>query len=392
MIDKLGLPTFLAPRIRLFLSVDLVNSTTLKQRGEFPLQKPDSTKSLTDLGSRWFSPIASFYHGFEIKFAENWREFGEKRADDLELSTGSSPVLWKANGDELLYFKDIEQDHTQALACLTCFVESLREYRTELANQPYSLDVKGTAWLAGFPIANHEMIFTGAATNEVNTIHRAGDARFSHYYLLDKWYSEPELRQKLVRDFVGPTIDTGFRLTSLSTPRRLPVNVELAYLLAYSNAKPTLEKAMPIYYAGRQHLKGVLDGKHYPIFWIDTKHDDQLVQSEDLLSTDLKQLEWAKLKDFIDRFLEENPKHLFRPFVSESSDKNFMKRPEHYDETLRVLAARWKQENEKLVIENQAVGGSSPDSTDPTEQDAPPEFVENIIDEPKKPTPKRRTT
>ena len=69
---------------------------------------------------------------------------------------------------------------------------------------------------------------------------------------------------------MGPSVDTGFRLTSWATPQRLIVAVDLAFLLASTyalNAGPALTP-LPLTYGGRDKLRGVIDGAPYPAIWI----------------------------------------------------------------------------------------------------------------------------
>jgi hypothetical protein len=66
------LPKFLRPRLRLFLSADLVGSSALKQ-GSINL----SDRSSADRGAsaKWFYPIAEFYRIFEVEFFQEWEKY-----------------------------------------------------------------------------------------------------------------------------------------------------------------------------------------------------------------------------------------------------------------------------------------------------------------------------
>lgn len=102
-VDFSDLPLFLQPRLRLFLSVDLVGSTALKQSSRLPLPSPESGFAESGGGPHWLAPISDFYLEFAEIFETSWRQHCEK----TELSTGEAPSLWKANGDELIYVKDL---------------------------------------------------------------------------------------------------------------------------------------------------------------------------------------------------------------------------------------------------------------------------------------------
>ena len=72
-----------------------------------------------------------------------------------------------------------------------------------------TLDLKSTAWIAGFPVHNAEVAFrieAGRATDS-SIIDDEDDEVFSNLALLDKYYSGDT---SLTMDFIGPAIDTGF--------------------------------------------------------------------------------------------------------------------------------------------------------------------------------------
>src|SRR5512140_1809600 len=74
-------PEGLKPRLRLFLSVDLVGSTSYKQSRQ-----------------SWSPEILSFYRNFDYALQAQYRAFSEGHKTALP-----APEFWKSNGDELLY-------------------------------------------------------------------------------------------------------------------------------------------------------------------------------------------------------------------------------------------------------------------------------------------------
>lgn len=80
---------FIKPRLRLFLSVDLIGSTSFKQ-------SKANRNFDDDVVQTWFEPIIRFYHEFEKKFALELNRFRE-----LGLPHQPNPTLWKVIGDEL---------------------------------------------------------------------------------------------------------------------------------------------------------------------------------------------------------------------------------------------------------------------------------------------------
>jgi hypothetical protein len=94
-LDHQDLAHFIKPRLRIFLSVDLIGSTEYKI-SHIADQPTD--------GSWW--PLVSmlFYTDFQKKFLENWKDFIS--AAGSKINVGPDPKLWKALGDELIFYKE----------------------------------------------------------------------------------------------------------------------------------------------------------------------------------------------------------------------------------------------------------------------------------------------
>lgn len=195
--------------LRLFLSVDIVNSTALKQE-------------YREKGQSWLAIAHSFYTKFPSMLAS--------ALDPNPRFFVSSPEVnpWKAIGDELVFVARIE-DMDELPRLLDAFRSVSNRWNREYEES--EVVVKAAAWLAGFPVANS--VIPGDAPN-----------RF---------------------DFTGSAIDIGFRLCRFSSPRRFVVSTELAYVLSTLES----ELADDLRYLGRKSLKGVLRGRGYPVFWID---------------------------------------------------------------------------------------------------------------------------
>src|SRR5262249_50095825 len=95
----------LEPRLRLFLSVDLVGSTAFKHQAAF--DKTVEGKAQQTLGPPWLSPIARFYRDFDRQFRSNWQSFRHNLESTGAFECGPAPELWKTSGDELLYTKEL---------------------------------------------------------------------------------------------------------------------------------------------------------------------------------------------------------------------------------------------------------------------------------------------
>src|SRR5690348_15681874 len=112
-----GLPTFLQPKLRLFLSVDLVGSTASKQRPNFPIREPGKLWADGGMAPPWLSPIANFFGAFQEAFVREWRIFKNDVAPRLEIDARIDPSFWKANGDELIFVKELH-DRKEILGCI----------------------------------------------------------------------------------------------------------------------------------------------------------------------------------------------------------------------------------------------------------------------------------
>jgi hypothetical protein len=110
------------------------------------------------------------------------------------------------------------------------FYDALKEYDGAI-RQKENLRAKGSAWLAGFPIRNSEIELSGGTTN---------------------------------LDFIGPDIDAGFRLSPHTRPGRLLISMDTADVLSTCGR----ENNFNYHHVGWAVLKGVHEGKPYPLVWV----------------------------------------------------------------------------------------------------------------------------
>lgn len=216
--------------VRLFLSVDLVGSTAFKNSSE-----ADTGKGQGPLP--WTNVFKEFYQSFPRMFA--------KKVDGHKLEAALRPSLVKAIGDELLFQVEI-QSCLDASAILRFFAKALGEYSVQQLKDHPKLRLKGTAWIAGFPINNYRIPF------------------------FDEHGKPSQV------DFIGPSMDTGFRIAKFATPLKLVVAVDLALLTLTSEQGPKLR------FDGTQDLRGVLSGRPYPIFWTKVDGRDKVLQDAEL--------------------------------------------------------------------------------------------------------------
>lgn len=252
-------PAFLKPRLRLLLSADIVGSTALKQSQVTHLR---DEKHKVD--SPWFAIIQGFYIEARIAFIEEW-----KRSSDTNglksFSLGEEPRLWKTIGDEILFSK-VLTDYRQLIFTLNCWMRALKKLTKFLKSRDSRLDVKSTAWIAGFPVKNKDVVVSNAST--------LLNASVEDYFvesgkLLNEYYANPD-NENVAIDFVGPSVDVGFRLAAHATARRFVVSAGIPYILSSSLANEDDEEAdIRFHFGGTVTLKGVFGGLPYPLFWID---------------------------------------------------------------------------------------------------------------------------
>ncbi|CAH1653253.1 conserved hypothetical protein [Hyphomicrobiales bacterium] len=294
----------------------------------------------------WFSPLSEFYREVERLFSKEWGHYAENVATSCGWPTGNAPEFWKGAGDELLYTKELS-DHREVLACICCWAKAINEYRGRLRERFPSLDLKSTAWVAGFPVHNAEVIFR-AAVEKLDEQEDEDDPIYENLQLLEKFYSRRNSRG-LARDFIGPSIDTGFRLSTLATPRRFVISVELALLLVAAERNrhqimKTKYDAIKFHYAGRVPLKGVIGGLSYPVFWIDMHLHDKLSLSEDdLMGVQARNTD--QVSRFCEEFINSNPDYFFHPYIV--GDLQFNNIPESHQERLGKLNSFWESERKR---------------------------------------------
>jgi hypothetical protein len=336
-------PEFLKPRLRLFLSADIVGSTALKQSrlGAFSEAGAKSQSS-------WFSVIQGFYIEARRLFLEEWNALRDAHQDHAALF-GESPKIWKTIGDEILFVK-VLTDHRQLSIALKCWMAAVRRMRKFLKERDDRLDVKCAAWTAGFPLRNKEVVINNTAPDRVVV----EDYYLENGRILNAYYNGEA--QDVEIDFIGPSIDIGFRL-AFSNSRRFVIGVDIAYILSLTSTTPDKPiDNIKIYFHGSYPLKGVFGGVDYPIFWVDMSEPEGLPRLEDQLSgagpTDKQHVQ-----EFCESFHREYSSYTFRPFIRSDTEQQIGTSPAEYDQVLGTL------------IKNFTLAQAPPD--EPQEPDAP---------------------
>lgn len=211
------------PQLYLFLSVDIIGSTALKY----------GKKQTSD----WYSVFTDFYVSFPDEFKlrlESAYEYHGKLKYDRD-----NLVVWKHAGDEILFYIEITQKDE-----VPCIVTAFKNTLEDWYSSEEKLNVKGCIWTGQFPFIDR-------------IIEEGSDKKF---------------------DFIGPSIDCGFRLGKYASKDEVSISVEIADLI---NGVSSLQSSL--YYLKSENLKGVLGEKNYPIFVI--KLDAAKTKEYDYLKT-----------------------------------------------------------------------------------------------------------
>ena len=206
-----------------FLSLDLVNSTAYKAKN------PD-----------WKFRIRMFY--------DEAKDFWTNHQGPFQ------PVVWKYAGDEVLFYSRIGSVAELAQAVVASSAAVLRVCSTvEKWSEKSStrLFVKGTCWCA---YAEYQ---APAPESEIS----AGGSKARNIVFQTPFGADGG---QLSLDFLGPEIDAGFRISSASAKKALVVSAEMAGLLHKRAERDLGDRLRVIEY---RQLKGVWDGRHYPIVW-----------------------------------------------------------------------------------------------------------------------------
>jgi hypothetical protein len=290
--------------IRLFLSVDVEGSSALKTaRNHSKLLRiyKDSRKSIHELVSDgllrtnfdlddptqylpsilrsfpreewdWASILTARFKDFHIGFVQELSKMGWTDPDDL-----ARRHLWKLLGDELVYcFKVEKREHLHSY--VVAFLQVLRRFDKEDVQANIGIRVKGSGWIAGFPVRN-----------------RVVDLPAPELYWRDAegLYHPHEYPRT---DYLGPEMDTGFRISKFAHPGFMVVSFDLAELLGQVQTTTQVRAAI----VGWEVLKGVWNEKPYPIIWIapheclGDDHKEFLPWSE---STNPLSSKWSELKE-----------------------------------------------------------------------------------------------
>ncbi len=206
-----------------FFSFDLVNSTYFKNKE-----------------SSWIEVFTSFYNACKNKV-----EDGFERAR-----------LWKMVGDEIIFYMPILDE--SEIYNAPNIISSIMNDLIELINKEYDktkgiIFVKSVLWAAF--VNDNEFKFN--SSERVNNI-----------VIKEPVYDNINL------DFLGTDIDIGFRISKFTLQSKLVIDAKLACLLTKLETELEMNNISDyMRIVTYEKLKGVWDGRYYPIVWYQ-KHWD----------------------------------------------------------------------------------------------------------------------
>lgn len=175
-------------------------------------------------------------------------------------------TVWKYGGDEVLFFVRV-QSTAELRRVLIGAWQALDEVRKKIETltqeKKVVLSVKGTAW-----VAKVKHVMSGAL--DFDSPNPVGHDKYESIR-----FDVPALTGQST-DFLGPDIDTGFRVAKAADKRIMVVSAELAYLLSSGEDNQVIAKHFRI--VGYESLKGVWNERHYPVVWYHGDWDQYLAE------------------------------------------------------------------------------------------------------------------
>lgn len=226
----------------LFLSCDLQNSTQFKQK---------SAKS-------WIATFLAFYTEFPALLATKVISAYPDLKDRLSL--------WKAIGDELIFSIRI-QSELECSDAIDAWMDTMLEFENQHLLVKTPMTLKGGAFLATVPSPDRRV----AIPRTVQISNDGGsqlDAEAANETTLNDADIDGHFELDFAMDFVGPSIDTGFRVLKFAARGYFVLTVEVAHLLFKHYNDDRSKRGRHAYLLGTHLLKGVWGGRPYPVFAI----------------------------------------------------------------------------------------------------------------------------
>lgn len=209
------------PDVVMFMSADVVGSTAFKAT------------------SRVESGHAAWLEAFETLFRELPLIFiGQMAGAFFDQDDLPESGVWKVMGDEVVFIA-LPRSLADAQRIAAAFYGTVVSYDRRLAER-WPLRIRGCCWAADL-VERNRMI-------EIPEMFGGTDGRY--------------------RDFLGPDIDAGFRLSAHSGSGELIVSPNLAEAFAQDP-----QAGLRFHWLGRKPMKGVCGGEPFPLVMVSVAPD-----------------------------------------------------------------------------------------------------------------------
>lgn len=207
--------------VAMFMSVDISGSTAFKS----------STQADRD-GLAWVGAFEEFFREVPLIM------IGQLAAAFMEEEDVPECSVWKVIGDEIIFMAH-PKSARQAQLLTIAFYNTIINYDSTIFER-WPLRVRGCCWAAQISNRNRQI--------EIPEMMGAD-------------------KEQTYIDYLGPDVDTGFRLASCVGRGQLIVSSNLVQALA--GIEDT--HGVQFHYVGRKVLKGVYKGRPYPLFLMTRK-------------------------------------------------------------------------------------------------------------------------
>ncbi|WP_264050059.1 MULTISPECIES: hypothetical protein [Mycolicibacterium] len=217
----------------------------------------NSTQFKQKSADAWIATFLAFYTEFPSLLAA---KINESYAD---LSGRLS--LWKAIGDELIFSIRI-QSELECSDAVDAWTDTMLEFEIQHLLGKTPMTLKGGAFLATVPSPDRRV----AIPRTVQSADGGSqlDVEETNEATLNDASDAGDFAINFAMDFVGPSIDTGFRVLKFAARSYFVLTVEVAHLLFKHYNDDKTKRGRAAYLLGTHSLKGVWGGRPYPVFAI----------------------------------------------------------------------------------------------------------------------------
>ncbi len=295
-----------------FLSIDIIDSTRIK----------NEYKNKQENSSSWSIKFNSFFKDVDNHLAKVYKDI--HNGDEFQ-----GLFKWRTIGDEIVYFSQIK-NILHIMEHINAAITFSNEFNKIGKN---SLNVKLTSWIAGFPVNN------------------------ALFYEKDQkllTHNTRKIRNYSDINFLGPCIDTGFRIAKFSYLNKFVLSIDLALIiLCFINQNKDLKEKynFRFYFDNEQNVKGINNGK-YPIIWLNLSEKDSL----DFILEKNNNCCTLKLYEYCLEYMNKNK--IYKPFVFGNEidifipSKQYENELEKVKQVLKYNEMESPDENEPLNMNN----------------------------------------